>query len=67
MEENRKNDQEIRKLDPEQLEQVSGGLINTTIKTKYCGVCCDTTTWINENGVWICGKCAHGSGCHIVV
>ena len=66
MEENRKNDQEIRKLDPEQLEQVSGGIANTA-KTKFCGVCRDTTTWIYVNGVWICGKCTHGSGCQIVV
>ncbi|MER2057153.1 MAG: hypothetical protein ABTB30_17845 [Clostridia bacterium] len=66
MEENRKNDQEIRKLDPEQLEQVSGGLANPT-KSKFCGVCRDTTTWIFVNGVWLCGKCAHGPGCQIVV
>ena len=66
MEENRENDQEIRKLDPEQLDQVSGGSTDTT-KTKFCGVCCDMTTWINADGVWICGKCAHGSRIQIVV
>ena len=66
MEENRKTGQEIQELNPEILEQVSGGASPT--KTKFCNNCNDATTWIFLNGAWICGKCARGaSGNPIIV
>ena len=66
MEENRKNEQEIQKLDLEKMEQVSGGNRNPPNK-KYCNNCKETTTWVNVNGVWVCGKCACGTGSPIIL
>ena len=66
MEENSKTDHAIQELDPEKMEQVSGGASPT--KTKFCSNCNDTTTWIFLNGCWVCGKCARGfSGNPIIV
>lgn len=57
MEENRKNDQKNQELNPEAMEQVSGGTGYPT-QTKFCSNCKETTAWIIQNGTWVCGKCA---------
>ena len=59
MDENRKNDQVDQELEPEELEQVSGGR-QYQIKIRYCPKCNDITTWIYRDGVWACGKCGYG-------
>ena len=59
MEESRRKDQGIQELNPEKMEQVSGGRSNNT-KEKQCDNCKGKTTWIRVNGVWVCGKCGHG-------
>ena len=59
MDENRKNDQVDQELEPEELEQVSGGR-QYQIKIRYCPKCNDITTWLFRDGVWACGICGYG-------
>lgn len=61
MEESRKNDQRIQELDLGKMEQVSGGSGPLPTKTKYCGNCKDTTTWIYLDGGFVCAKCGRST------
>ena len=60
MEKNKNTDKKIKKLDTEELEQVSGGDQPNTTKVKYCRRCKDTTTWGYLDGCFVCMKCCRG-------
>ena len=47
MEENKRAEQEVKELDPEKMEQVSGGADSQTEEYKYCSICQKETRWVN--------------------
>ena len=67
MEKNKNTDIKIKKLDTEELEQVSGGDQPNMTKVKYCRHCKDTTTWEYVNGNLICMKCCRGETGHVLI
>ena len=54
MEKNRKTDLEVKELDLDMMEQVSGGS-DTVVEYKYCTLCQKETRW--ENG--LCTELIH--------
>ena len=61
MEENKKTDPKNEELDPETMEEVSGGSSPFPTKIKHCKACGGKTVWIYSGNGYACSQCGNRS------